>query len=213
MRKKQLMSSARNSKDKASGSSDEWGTPKFLYEQLNSIFNFTVDLAANKKSTLHNVFCSDIFSYEFNSDRFYLNPPYSIASKFIDIVLDEENVSHYESGVLLLANRPDTRWFQKIITSEAVRAIFMVSGRLHFRDPKNNYIEQKNAATFPSLLVFIGNKMLSFEDLSHTNVGIPGLWFDPRKVIRTQGNLATTPLDDKMKIGLKKISSKSKKKS
>ena len=201
---KQLLSSAKNKKDKASGSSDNWGTPQELYDILNSLFHFTVDLAADKKSALHENYCTDAFTYRFDCDRFYLNPPYSVASKFVDLVLNEGNLTRYDSGVILLACRPDTKAFQKLATHSMVKALFLVSGRLRFRDPMNQYEQQKNPATFPSLLVFLGKEMQPWASLIKTDLGIKGLWIRPSSIVQHKTNVLGITMSSTLKEGLRK---------
>ena len=62
-----------------SSKSDDWETPPEFFRQLDDIFHFTIDLAANKENAL----CKRFYTYEDNQGNpnyqeeiGWLNPPY-----------------------------------------------------------------------------------------------------------------------------------------
>lgn len=65
--------------------SDLWETPDCLFKSLNSLFNFDIDLCANKHNKKISTFSNDIFTLEsikaFNSA--FMNPPYSNMAPFV----------------------------------------------------------------------------------------------------------------------------------
>jgi len=65
---------------------DRYNTPDFVFEQLNSIYNFTLDACASHNSNK----CSKYFTIEDNSllkswgkDRVFCNPPFSRKDEFV----------------------------------------------------------------------------------------------------------------------------------
>ena len=126
-----------------SSKSDEWTTPKWLFDRLNAVFQFTVDAAA----TRHNSMCEDLYtdglSVSWEGERIWCNPPYSKiklwAAKFI------EESERADCIVALIPARTDTKWFQSI--AKSADHIHFIKGRLKFGDGKGS-------APFPSALAF-----------------------------------------------------------
>lgn len=64
---------------KKNGSSDEWGTPQWLFNMLNKEFNFELDVCATKQNSK----CKRYFNQEEDGlkwpwvDNYFCNPPYS----------------------------------------------------------------------------------------------------------------------------------------
>lgn len=85
----------------------------------------------------------------------YLNPPYgrriaAWTNKLIESYLNGE----VSEAVLLVPARTDTKWGQAVLTHG--RAVVFVAGRLHFS-------ESENAAPFPSMLVYFGDRVPEFK--------------------------------------------------
>lgn len=129
--------------------SNEWGTPQWLYDQLNKEFNFTLDAAAS----ITNHKCDKYFTIEDNgleqdwsNDIVYLNPPYGrevglwIKKTFNEAVRGA-------TVVCLIAARTDTRfWHDYCMNAAEIR---FIKGRLKFTQEG-----KKNApAPFPSAVV------------------------------------------------------------
>ena len=124
-----------------SSKSDEWTTPKDLFDRLNRRFLFTIDAAATRENSL----CEDLFtdglSVSWEGERVYCNPPYSQiklwAAKFA------EEAGRADCIVALIPARTDTKWWHDhIMTADK---IVFIRGRLKFGDGKGS-------APFPSAL-------------------------------------------------------------
>lgn len=136
-----------------SSKSDEWSTPKELFDELNKEFEFTLDPC----STDDNHLCDKYYTIQENgliqgweSERVFCNPPYSEIAKWCE-------KAFYESKhpntliVMLIPSRTDTRYFHDYISHRT--EIRFVKGRLKFGN-------SKNSAPFPSMIViFRGAKI------------------------------------------------------
>lgn len=130
-----------------SSKSDEWSTPKELFEDLNKRFDFKFDLAASKENAL----CEKFFSIDENAiaqdwsliDGWsWLNPPYSEIFNFVHkATLEAEKGANI---VMLIPARVDTRWYHGFVSKYHHS---FIKGRLKFSGAKHN-------APFPCMLVF-----------------------------------------------------------
>lgn len=138
-----------------SSKSDEWATPQALFDQLHAEFDFEIDLAA----TIDNRKCEHWWSLDDDAltwpwhahfDRGWLNPPYSIAGKFIAKAAEERRQGFLT--VMLLPARTDTKAFHQHIydaTTWQARPgveIRFLPGRLKFGG-------SANSAPFASMIV------------------------------------------------------------
>lgn len=145
--------------------SDEWCTPKDLFNEFDELFNFNLDAA----STHENALCDDHFTIEENGlerswkgKRVWCNPPYSNVEAWVDKALAETDVNVDTFVVMLLPSRTDTKWFHKLLYKHQVSVKF-IRGRLRFNGCKQN-------APFPSILVFFnGNVGLNYAAMAKLN--------------------------------------------
>lgn len=137
-----------------SHNSDEWETPKELFDKLDKEFNFNVDAAATDENAL----CRRYFDKEYNNaldarpwdvyngdTKVWCNPPYSLCKEFVKKACEE-----WKRGckiVMLLPARTDTRWFHEYIYQKNGVKVEFIKGRLKFS-------QSKNSAPFPSMLVY-----------------------------------------------------------
>jgi site-specific DNA-methyltransferase (adenine-specific) len=128
----------KNIKVMYSRNTDHWSTPKYIYDTymkmgyfdpcpLNSTFN---GLQINWKK------------YNF------VNPPYSITSKFVDKAIQENKLG--KEVIFLIPARTDTKYFHKLLDHNA--KVFFIKGRLKFGNSKT--------APFPSIFVLLQGNML-----------------------------------------------------
>lgn len=126
--------------------SDEWETPKYLYDDLDKVFHFTLDPCVTKENHL----CKKYYTKEdnglaqdWNGETVFCNPPYSKIKQWV-----EKCYKEYETNgvtvVMLIPVRTDTRYFHEYIYHKA--EIEFIKGRLHFSN-------SKNSAPFPSMIV------------------------------------------------------------
>ena len=129
-----------------STSSDEWETPKDLFEKLNKQYDFTLDLAASDL----NHKCKKYFTKETDGLKqdwtgvCWCNPPYSNISAWVKKAHNEAQKGSLI--VMLIPARTDTRWFHEWIYMMYGVEIEFLKGRLKFSGSKWN-------APFPSMIV------------------------------------------------------------
>jgi phage N-6-adenine-methyltransferase len=133
----------------------DWGTPQYLFDNLNDIFQFDLDAAAN----IHNHKCKkwlgpgstiaeDALSVEWTGNIF-LNPPYG--RKYNRKWITKAHTSSIKNNALvvcLLPARTETRMFD--ICWQASLICF-IRGRLKFELDGNT-----DAAPFPNCIVVFG---------------------------------------------------------
>jgi len=116
--------------------SDEWNTPKSLFDKLDAEFHFDSDPCPSKvplKKGLKNGW----------GKRCFVNPPYSDIKEWVRLCWEH---SRYEGAlvVMLVPSRTDTQyWHQYIMKATEIR---FIKGRLKFSG-------FKNSAPFPSAVV------------------------------------------------------------
>ena len=132
-----------------SSNSDEWETPKDVFERLNEEFHFTLDPCA----TVANAKCEMFYSKQDNGlkknwggQKVFCNPPYSEVAKWAKKAY-EESKKPGTVVVLLVPSRTDTRWFHEYVYHRA--EIRFVKGRIKFSNAKFN-------APFPSMIAIFG---------------------------------------------------------
>jgi site-specific DNA-methyltransferase (adenine-specific) len=129
---------------------DDWATPQNLFDELDAIHHFTLDVAAS--STNHKTphwfgldhedpSLRDGLAMSWENHRVWCNPPYGRQIK------DWVKKAHHESVnaeiVMLLPARTDTAWFHDYAIRHKVT---FMRGRVKFGDGKAS-------APFPSILV------------------------------------------------------------
>lgn len=131
-----------------SSNSVEWSTPQKLFDDLNSEFNFTLDLCAsefNHKLDRYYSIDNSCFDHSLTGERIFCNPPYD--RKFVPRVLSFVTSKIYmrdvSIAVFLLPARTDVKWFHDFIYNKC--EIRFLKGRLRFND-------SVNVAPFPSML-------------------------------------------------------------
>jgi phage N-6-adenine-methyltransferase len=90
--------------------SDEWETPQWLFDALDSEFGFTLDGAANESNAKCKAFCCEGKPLNWAGERVFCNPPYSMILPFL------QHAPETEVAVFVLPVRTDTRWFQFLQT-------------------------------------------------------------------------------------------------
>lgn len=113
--------------------SDDWSTPKELYEYIMSKGYIDPCPLHSEEDNLNKIY--PVFS------RLYINPPYSKIKEWTKFI--ENNPQ--STRLLLIPARTDTAYFHQLL--KYCPAIFFLKGRLKFG-------ESKDSAPFPSLLLF-----------------------------------------------------------
>jgi len=127
-------------------SKDYWSTPRWLYDWLDSIFHFEIDLAANADNAKHEIFYSeedDAHHQHWNDygrKRGFLNPPYSNISPWIDDSIDMQQVGFTTVSVIPTHNGES---YYKNVLQYASEIIF-INGRIAFVASCDFTIDGKN---------------------------------------------------------------------
>ena len=130
--------------------SDQWATPKDLFDYWNSIHRFDLDVAAlndNKKTERwigldhEDSTRRDGLTAEWNGLSIWCNPPYGRG--IAEWVKKADKESETKKVVMLLPARTDTAWFHDYVTKHTVT---FLRGRLKFGG-------SLNSAPFPSIMV------------------------------------------------------------
>lgn len=140
-----------------SSNNQKYETPQPLFDSLNSMFHFDIDVCA----TYENTKCQRYYTPEIdglkqpwhNHKTCWCNPPYRETLKWIEKAYQESLLG--ATVVCLIAARTDTRYFQDYIFPYA-KAICFIRGRLRFSG-------EKNPATFPSAIVVFSSEQLDQE--------------------------------------------------
>ena len=119
-----------------SRNSDNWATPKVMYE-------FYISNDYFDPCPLNSDF--DGLKIEWKEKNF-VNPPYSKIKQFVDKSIEEHKKG--KKVVLLIPARTDTKYFRKLVDYGC--EIDFITGRLHFNE--------SNSAPFPSCLIYLTNK-------------------------------------------------------
>lgn len=127
-----------------SSKTDQWATPQWFFDVLDTEFNFTLDPCANFSNTKCSKFYTkeqDGLAQSWDNEIVFCNPPYGREiGKWV------KKASEAKGGVvvMLIPARTDTRYFHEYIYRKA--EIRFIRGRLKFGD-------SKNSAPFPSMVV------------------------------------------------------------
>jgi phage N-6-adenine-methyltransferase len=133
-----------------SSNTDLWSTPQELFDDLDRVYRFDVDVCA----TPENAKCSTFYTKEQDGlaqewrGTCWMNPPYG---REICRWVAKARRSAEENGatvVCLLPARTDTRWWHEHCS---LGHITFIKGRLKFGG-------SKNGAPFPSAIVVFGAK-------------------------------------------------------
>ena len=136
--------------------SDLWGTPQYLFDELDKEFDFTLDPCASDKRTLKEgikqyTVEDNGLMYTWTDERVFCNPPYSNIKNWVHKCLFESRRAGLV--VLLIPSRTDTAYFHDYIYHKA--DIRFIRGRLKFVNIEGT--EKKNELThgapFPSMIV------------------------------------------------------------
>ena len=138
---------------------DLWCTPKWLFEALNDIWNFTLDAACMKETALCPKYYTpedDSLIQNWDNEIVWLNPPYSNLKPWL-----EKSVHAYNNGstvMILVPSRTDTKAFQDH-ASKYCTCMCFIKGRLKFVDPNKDPAAKQDSAPFPSVLIVLDNNL------------------------------------------------------
>jgi phage N-6-adenine-methyltransferase len=137
-----------------------WETPNDIFDELNRVFNFTLDVCANENNhKLDNYYSikEDGLSQDWEGSC-YMNPPYGREiGNWIKKAYEESLKG--AKVVALIPARTDTNWFQYCWKADY---LYFIKGRVKFLQNGKSI----GSATFPSVIVIWNHKeeiKLNFE--------------------------------------------------
>ena len=137
-----------------SSKSNEWGTPQDLFDQLDKIYNFTLDPCAtheNAKCKKYYTKQDNGLSKDWGGEIVFMNPPYGREiGKWVKKAYEESLKGAVV--VCLIPARTDTKYYHDYIFPYA-KDIEFVKGRLEFE--VNG--KAKDPAPFPSAIIRFGD--------------------------------------------------------
>lgn len=126
----------------SSKKTDNWQTPKKLYDELDAEFNFDFD-PCPLNSTFDGLECDW-------GKRNYINPPYSKIKAFLIKGWKEIENGNAEVCVFLTFSNTDTKWFHDYLYKQV--ELRFLKGRLKFLD-ENGKVQ--NSAMRPSMIAIL----------------------------------------------------------
>ncbi|MDF5056377.1 DNA N-6-adenine-methyltransferase [Vibrio parahaemolyticus] len=142
-----VMFSSAKSGDKTK---DKWQTPPGIFAQLNGLFNFTLDAAAEPETALCKTYFTeedDALVQDWSGHVVFCNPPYSKLGAFAKKAYEES--IRGATVVMLVPARTDTKAFHEYLSKGEVS---FIKGRLKFL--QNG--QEQDAAPFPSMVCVLG---------------------------------------------------------
>lgn len=127
-----------------SSNKTDWETPQVLFNKLDAVFHFDLDVCA----TPENAKCKRYFTLEQDGLKqewrgvCWMNPPYG---REIENWLSKASKASIDGAtvVCLLPARTDTQWFHK----------YCIPGEIHFLKGRLKFVGAKHSAPFPSMIV------------------------------------------------------------
>lgn len=129
--------------------SNEWTTPKDIFDKLNAIYRFTLDPCCTKESALcdkYYTIVEDGLQQDWSKDVVFMNPPYG---RGINKWIEKAHLEAKEGAIVvcLIPARVDTTYWHNYIFKFANEITF-IKGRIKFGAGGN--------APFPSAIVVFG---------------------------------------------------------
>lgn len=139
--------------------SEEWYTPVHIVDLVRDVLG-DIDLDPASHPEANKTVCATEFYTKRDNGllkpwtgRVYLNPPYGDGiGAWTEKLITEFAAGNIESAIALVPGRIDTQWFAPLYDFP----ICAIRGRLKFGGSSDN------AATFPSVAVYLGGKVTKF---------------------------------------------------
>lgn len=155
------------SKWESSGKSDEWYTPKYVFDAMD--VSFSQDVAAPKDiSKCFVPALGFIHERSLEIDWFgfvWMNPPFG---KRNGITPWLDKLHEHGDGVALTPDRSSAPWWQK--AAKESDAILFVSGKIKFIRPDGSFGKQPSTGT--TLLAYGSNAIKALENANKNGLGI-----------------------------------------
>ncbi len=114
--------------------SDDWQTPKVIYEALNKRFQFTRDAAASRENSHCKLYWDirdDALLMDWSAEKsLFINPPYSRVESFL------AKAHEPETAVFLIPFRPQTGFFLRYVwASQHLHEMMIIHRGIRFIHP------------------------------------------------------------------------------
>lgn len=130
-----------------SSKTDKWATPQWLFDALNEIHHFDVDVCADES----NAKCAKYYDELKNGlaqdwqGVCWMNPPYGrTIGQWVRKACESAMTEKCSKVVCLLPARTDTKWFHDYC---------LPFGKIEFLNGRLKFGEAKHSAPFPSMIV------------------------------------------------------------
>ena len=119
--------------------SNDWYTPQKYLDSVNKVLGeidldtFSSDAAnATVKAKRFYTETDDAFEQDWSAGTVWMNPPYSggLVAKATNKFMDEFEAGSFDSGIILVNNATETRWFQRAMREAS--AICFTNHRIAF---------------------------------------------------------------------------------
>lgn len=139
-----------------------WRTPRGVFDQLHSEFEFTVDGCCTDENALLPHYWTereDPLMRSWSGERVFINPPYGRQIvRWMEKAWTEQNAA--QVIVALVPSRTDTGWWHDYVMGAA--EIRFIKGRLDFGGPRS----AGHNAPFPSCIVVYRNESLEHVEMA-----------------------------------------------
>ena len=132
---------------------EEWETPQETFDQLDKLYNFTLDPCA----TQSNAKCKCYFDRKIDGllqswkgETVFMNPPYGREIVKWMTKAYQESLQKGTIVVCLIPSRTDTRWWHD----------YAMQGKITFLKGRLKVSNHTNNAPFPSAIVVLGNSVI-----------------------------------------------------
>lgn len=136
-----------------SSKTDQWSTPQWLFDRLNGIFNFDIDVCADETNNKCEVYYTkedDGLKQSWGGHNVWCNPPYGRKAKnWVRKAAETVELHKDTVVVMLIPARTDTSWYHDYVANNRNAHTIFLRGRLHFGGA--------DRATFPSMVVVFMN--------------------------------------------------------
>ena len=126
------------------GQSDEWYTPKYIFDALDCYFD--LDVASPKYRVFSHVPALEFFSENSLSEKWFgfvwMNPPFGHQKEKIKWL---NKFINHNNGIALLPDRTSAPWWQQ--SAKQMDAILFVNGKIKFIRPDGSIGEQPGNGT------------------------------------------------------------------
>lgn len=155
------------SKYEQNGQSDEWYTPKYIFDALNTKFH--VDVAAPKDRSLLHVPAFDFIDSDSLSKEWagyiWMNPPFGGRNGIVPWL---DKFFAHGHGIALAPDRTSAPWWQE--ACRKADGIFLISGKVKFIKPDGTLGNSPSTGT--TLFGCGPIAMQNFEDAQENGLGI-----------------------------------------